>query len=307
MSAITLRLGGYQSEASVHTRALRILAAKLKEQLGDAIDIDLVANVTQHGRKAADVITMTASGELDACYIQSSYVDNVRAPAMRVLDLPFVFTDRAKIYPKLDGTMGRLLADEVAAGTPFRVLAYWDNGFRHLSNRLHPIRTPADCKGQKMRTTSSPLHQEIFAAFGFLPMSIDPADLPKAVAEHVVDAQENPLTNLVQFELYHTHKYASLTSHFFGCAPLLVNRERYDALPSNVRQAFAQAAQEATRSQREFAIAEDARCTAILEPAGVVITPAGQIDFAAFRAAVAPIVARETKAIGPKVMAELDA
>lgn len=305
MPRTKLRLGGYQTEASVHTRALRLLIADLERRLGDAIEIEFIPNVTQHGRKAADVVTMTAGDELDLCYIQSSYIDATRAPALRVLDLPFIFTDRERIYPQLDGAFGRHITDGVAAGTPMSVLGYWDNGFRHVSNREHPIRTPADCAGLKIRTTASPLHQEIFAAFGFTPVSIDPADLAQAVATGRVDAQENPLTNLVQFGLYTTHKHASFTSHFFGCAPLLVNKARYDALPRNVREALDAAVPAATKQQRQFAVDEDTRCTALLEKEGVKILPASEIDFAAFKAAAAKIVARETAQVDKSVMAQL--
>jgi TRAP-type transport system periplasmic protein len=305
MSPTTLRLGGYQTEASVHTRALRVLVAELTRRLGEKIAIDLVPNVAEHGRKAADVVTMAAGDELDICYIQSSYIDAAGAPSLRVLDLPFIFTDRARIYPMLDGAFGAHLSEEVAAGTPFRVLAYWDNGFRHLSNRLHAIRSPKDCEGLKIRTTASPLHQEIFSAFGFAPRSIDPADLAQAVASHKVDAQENPLTNLVQFGLYTTHKHVSMTSHFFGCAPLLINRARYGALSADARRALHEAVGVATKAQREFAIAEDARCLEILKPAGVTITPAEAIDLAAFKAAAAPIVARETATVSKEVRAML--
>ena len=305
MPRIDLRLGGYQTEASVHTRALRALVAELKRRLGDAISIDLIPNVADRGRKSADVITMVASGELDICYIQSSYIDATRAPTLRVLDLPFIFTDRARIYAALDGTFGAHLAAEIETGTPFRALAYWDNGFRHISNRLHPIRTPADCAGQKIRTTASPLHQEIFAAFGFTPVAIDPSELAQAVASGKVDAQENPLTNLVQFGLYATHKHVSMTSHFFGCAPLLINRERYDALSNEMQRALEQAVRAATQAQREFAAAEDVRCLEILKPEGVVITRADDIDVAAFKAASAHIVARETAQVRKHVLAAL--
>ena len=305
MSGISLRLGGYQTEASIHTRALRLMAAGLAERLGPAAEINVTANVATLGHKAADVLAMVARDEMDVCYFQSSYLDTERVPSLRALDLPFVITDRARIYENLDGAFGARLAADVAAGTPYRVLAYWDNGFRHMSNRLHAIRTPADCAGLKMRTTASPLHQEIFAAFGFAPMSVDPAELAQAVATGKVDAQENPLTNLVQFGLFATHKHVSLTSHFFGCAPLLVNKARYDALPDHARQALHEAARTATKAQRGFAVGEDVRCTALLAKEDVSVVPTADIDVAAFKAAVAPIVAREAKAIGKDVMAML--
>jgi TRAP-type C4-dicarboxylate transport system substrate-binding protein len=306
MPPITLRFGGYQTEASVHTRALRLMAADLTRRLGDEVEIVITANIAERGHKAGDLFDLVAKGDMDLFYFASSYVDAARVPSLGALDLPFMINDRDRIYGKLDGALGQRFTADVAAGTAYRVLGYWDNGFRHMSNRLYPIRTPADCAGLKMRTTASPLHQEIFASFGCVPMSVDPAELADAVATHRVDAQENPLTNLVQFGLYGTHKYASLTSHFFGCAPLMINRARYDALPKNVQEALQAVAREATCAQRGFAAEEDARCMAVLAKEGVQVLPASEIDFAAFKAAAAPIVAREAARIGKDVVAELE-
>lgn len=306
MANLNFRFGGYQTEASVHTRALRLMAADLAKRLGGECEVSVTGNVADHGHKAADVLAMVARGEMDVCYFQSSYLDTVSVPSLRALDLPFILTDRASIYPKLDGAVGERIAADVAAKTPYRVLAYWDNGFRHMSNRLRPIRTPADCAGLTMRTTSSPLHQEIFAAFGFKPLAVDPSELAQAVATGKVDAQENPLTNLLQFGIDKHHKYVSLTSHFFGCAPLLVNRARFDALSREAQDALVAAAREATLAQRGFAQAEDTRCSEVLRGEGIEIVPAAEIDLAAFKKAVAPIVARESTAIGPAVMAALE-
>jgi TRAP-type C4-dicarboxylate transport system substrate-binding protein len=252
------------------------------------------------------VLKLVAAGDMDVCYFQSSYLDTARVPALRALDLPFLHTERAAIYARLDGAFGARLAADIAAATPYRVLAYWDNGFRHISNRTRPIHAPADCAGLRMRTTTSALHQEIFAAYGFAPVAVDPADLHAAVASGRVDAQENPLANFVQFGLHPLHRHLSLTSHFFGCAPLLVNRARYDALPPVVRDALHAAAATATAAQREFAVAEDVRCRAIIDAAGVAVVPASAIDVAAFKAASAAIVAREADAIGRDVLALLE-
>jgi tripartite ATP-independent transporter DctP family solute receptor len=299
---VMFRFGGYQGERSVHTRALRLFAGALERHLGGETKVEVTANVADHGHKAADVLGMVAGGEMDVCYFQSSYLDTVNVPVLRALDLPFVFTDRERIYAALDGDFGALVAAAVAGGTPYRVLAYWDNGFRHLSNVVRPIRAPADCAGLRIRTTASPLHQEIFAAFGFQPVAIDPADLPAAVAERRVDAQENPLTNFVNFGIHKHHKHVTLTSHFFGCAPLLINRKRYAGLPAGVRDALHAAAAEATAAQREFAAAEDAECRAVILEAGAEIVEAEDVDVAAFKAKAAPIVSREAAGIGREAM-----
>jgi TRAP-type C4-dicarboxylate transport system substrate-binding protein len=300
---VQVRFGGYQTDASVHTRALRLLKPDLERRLGQPGAVVLSPNVTAQGRKAADLFAMVAEGELDLCYFSSSYVDIRHSPTLAALDLPFVIGDRARIFASLDGGLGARIAAELDANSPYRLVGIWDNGIRHLSTRLHPIRNLADCRGLKLRTTASALHQEIFAALGFEPIAVDPKDLPHAVASGAVDAQENPLTNTVQFGLYHTHRHVSLTAHFFGFTVVLANRRWHDTLPAAARQALAQSLAVATAAQRRFAIEDDARCMTLLRDDGVAIVPSEEIDRAGFKAALADIIARESARFGPEVVA----
>lgn len=292
-----LRLGGYQPESSVHSRALHRFAATITEMLRNDFSPTVEIDVTAHGHRAGDLLAMVEDGRLEACYFASSYLA-ARVPSLAVFDLPFVATDRVKDYQKLDGAFGVRLSADVAARTGYRVLGYWDNGFRHISNRLKAIRAPADCLGLKLRTLDNTLHQDIFAALGFTPLFIDVKDLGNAVASHIVDAQENPLTNLVNFGLYETHRHVSLTSHFFGVALFLVNRAWFDALSSEAKAGLEAAARAATLAQREFAMAEDTRCLDVLARAGVAVVTAEEIDWDAMRAAVAPVVEREVHRLG---------
>ena len=287
----TIRVGGYQGEASVHTQALRAFAMQVERQL-PGLHVEVTANVADLGHRAADCLAMVADGRLELCYFNSSYLAE-SVPSLALFDIPFVLTARESVYDQLDGALGRSLAADVAAATPYRLIDFWDNGFRHLSNRLHPILAPQDCTGLKLRIVASPLHKEVFAALGFEPVVVDVKDLVAAVTAHTVDAQENPLTNLVNFDLHRTHRYVSLTSHFFGVALVLANRAWFDGFDDEVRAKVTAAITQATAQQRALAEAEDARCLALLEKDGVAVVPAGNIDFPAFRAAVAPIVSRE--------------
>ena len=298
-----IRVGGYQGEASVHTRALRAFAAEIETRLPGR-HVDVTANVSDHGHKAADLLAMVADGRLELCYFNSSYLAE-RVPSLALFDIPFVLTARDRVYRQLDGDLGRQLAADVAAATPYRVLEYWDNGFRHISNRLHPIRAPGDCRGLRLRIVASPLHKEVFAALGFEPVVVDVKDLVAAVTGLAVDAQENPLTNLVNFNLHRVHRYVSLTSHFFGVALVLVNRAWFDGLDGQAKAGVTAAVEQATARQRHFANAEDAQCLAALQRDGVAIVPAQDIDFAGFRAAVDPIVGRELERLSPTLRAAL--
>jgi TRAP-type transport system periplasmic protein len=284
MPATRLRIGGYQAETSILTRAVRHLAAGLAAAPGDW-QIEVTRNVTERGFRAADLLSMVEEGTMHICYFASSYLAG-RVAALGCFDQPFGVIDRARIYADLDGDQGAWLAGDVARHTGYRVLAFWDNGFRHISNRLRPIRNPDDCRGMRIRTLDNAMYQKVLAAVGFEAVVIDVKDLVHAVETHEVDAQENPLTNTVNFGLHRTHKHLSLTSHFHGVALLLANRAWFEALAPALQTGLLAASAAATTAQRQFAIAEDALCLERLKQDGVAVVPEEDIDFAAFRAAV---------------------
>lgn len=292
-----LRFGGYQPERSVHTRAARALGAAL----GNCFDFELTAEITKAGRAAADLISMTESGELEMCYFASSYLAG-RVPELGVLDLPFAGESRLAVWQRLEGEGGRLLADAMARRTGLRIVGFWDNGMRHISNGLRPIRHPRDCAGLSIRTLDNAFHQAVFAALGFSPRFIDVKDLGRAVLTREIDAQENPLTNLVNFDLHKTHRYVSLTGHFAGVALLLANGAFMDALDDARLARLTTPVAGATLQQREFAAQEDEICIAALRADGVHIDTSADIDIAAFKAAVRSAVEDETAKIPPDVI-----
>jgi len=281
-------MGGYQAETSILTRALRHLAAGLSGSLGTPWQVDVIPNVTLRGHRATDLLSMVEEGTIEVCYFASSYLAG-RVASLGCFDKPFSVVDRARIYAELDGDLGARLAGDVAMHTGYRVLGFWDNGFRHISNRLRPIRHPGDCRGMRIRTLDNAMYQRVLAAIGFTPVVIDVKDLVRAVETHEVDAQENPLTNTTNFGLHRTHRHLSLTSHFHGVALLLANRAWFEALVPATQLAVLAASAKATAAQRQFAIAEDALCLEQLRRDGVAIVSAEEIDVAAFRAAVAGI------------------
>lgn len=280
MPKLRIRLAGYQPPRSILTRALTRVADALRRDPG--IEIELTPSITAMGRRADDLLAMTEGDELDICYFASSYLAG-RVPSLALLDRPYLVTDRPSAYALLDGAEGRRMADGVAQSTGFRVLAFWDNGFRHISNGRRPIRAPADCQGLRIRTLNNALHQAYFRRLGFEPLFIDVSDLVRAAADGTVDAQENPLTNVVNFELNRYHRYISLTSHVFGAAVVLVNCARFDAWPAGARAAVERAVSEATSVQRHDAAEEDETCHFHLAKVGVEILGPRDIDLAAFQ------------------------
>lgn len=296
---LVISCAGYHPEGTVYTRGLRIFEGEFNKA-SERAALNVIPNITSRGHKAVELLGMVARGEIDLCYFNTSYLVE-EVPSLRVFDLPFVISDRKRIFEKCDGPMGRFLAEELERLKPYRLLDFWDNGFRHISNWKHPITKVADCAGLKFRTVDSALHQDIFRALGFEPRHIDVRDLPEAVESKSIDAQENPLTNTLNLGVYRTHTYQSLTHHFFGPMVFIANRERFDAFPYSVQDDLRNALAVATRVQRALAVEADVESYQKLQEAGCQFVGTDQLDMAGFRSAVQTIYQREIARVDNRV------
>ena len=305
MTAIDMRCGGYQIPASVHSRALEVLKREIEGRLGAAVRIEIDGNIVARGRKAADLLDMVESGELTMCYFSTSYLAE-RVPEFAVLDLPFMVRDRHKVYAALDGELGALLSERLRACSDYRILGFWDNGFRHFSNRVRAIRRPEDCKGLRLRNLFSELHARTFEILGFDTVKLDVRDLGPAVRNGTVDAQDNPLTNIRNFGFLEYHRWITLTGHFFGSAALLCHAPSYESWPAAVRTAVDEAAAAATDAQRAFASAEDEAVLAEIDPLQNEIIHLTENERAAFVAAVKPLVDAQRERFGAKLIGYLE-
>ncbi len=305
MKPIPIHFGGYQPPASVHSRAAEQFGQILSARLGDAAAFNLEGNVVAAGRNAADLLSLVESGEMTLCYFSASYLA-ARVPAFALLDLPFMLRDRALAYRVLDGPLGQHLAEQLTQHTDFRLLGWWDNGFRHLSNRVRPIRRPEDCQGLRIRTLMSDLHQDVFRMLGFEPVPLDVKDLLASVRAGTIDAQENPLTNIYNFGIHTHHRYLTLSSHFFGAAVLLCHGDSYDAWPADVQHVVRSAAAEATQLQRQFAAAEDDDILSRLDPVQNDIEHLSATARREFTQLLAPLVDEQRARFGNDLFRYLD-
>lgn len=278
---IEITFGGYQGDNSVHTRGAKSLAEAVERLSGGAARIKFRQNIVEDGHKASDLLSMTESGELDGCYFSSSYLAD-RVPELALFDQHFAVPSRAHAYGVLDGSLGQRLKQEIEANTGYSVMGYWDNGLRHISSRGGRLNTPSACDGLKLRTLASDDHQRVFRALGFDPRAIDVRDLPAAVADGTVDAQENPLTNIYNFRLHDVHRSITMTGHLLGVALVLFNRDAVESWPENVRDAVHQAVAEATKDQRRFAEEDDVICAKALRADGVDLIELTADERAAF-------------------------
>jgi TRAP-type transport system periplasmic protein len=299
---IKIRFGGYSPADSTHSRAAVHFKEALARRIGVAVQVDHYWNVMDFGYRADDLLSMVECGLLTMCYFSTSYLAD-RVPELEVIDLPFIFESEARAHATLDGALGAFLTEKTESRLNYRVLGYWDNGFRHLTNRLRPIRAPGDLNDMRIRLQPNDIHVKTFELLGAVPV---PTDLKPGIAmieKGEVDAQENPLANTVTYGVDKHHRHVTMSGHFYGARGLYVNKATFDACPENVQEAVREAAREAIGVQRKLAAETEKGIRARLEKAGVAFVDLTAQERAAFVAAVQPVLRAARKKLGDDLLA----
>jgi tripartite ATP-independent transporter DctP family solute receptor len=202
-------------------------------------------------------------------------------PMMALFDLPYIFRDRAHAYKVVDGTIG----DELAKGLPakgLRLLAYWENGYRNVTNSKLPIEKPEDLKGIKIRVSENRVHVATFKAFGCNVTAMAFGEVFTALQQKTIDAQENPLAIIVSSKFYEAQPYVSLTEHVYMPAHLLISEARWQNFPENVKKAIQDAAFEARDYERKIIADGDEKYIADLKAANIKVNTVDKGPFVEF-------------------------
>jgi tripartite ATP-independent transporter DctP family solute receptor len=164
----------------------------------------------------------------------------------------------------------------------FEPLAVWENGFRHVTNNLRPINTPADLAGIKLRTPSGTWRVRMFQAFGANPTPMAFSEVFVALQTGVMDGQENPLAQIVASRLQEVQSYLSLTRHVYTPAYVTAGSNRWNSLPEDVRQILTETAREVQAYVYDTAARMDVEFLEVVRDANVAIN---EPDYASFEAA----------------------
>jgi tripartite ATP-independent transporter DctP family solute receptor len=233
-------------------------------------------------------------GTLDLTMTSTGPVPNF-VPEVAILDIPFLFRDYAHARAVLDGPIGQdLLTKFDAKG--IKALAWGENGFRHMTNNKHPVNTPDDLKGLKMRTMENPIHIEAYRQFGILPTPMAFTEVFTALQQGTVDGQENPLSVITAAKLEQVQKYLSLTGHVYSPALILMSKAQWDKLSAADKQAFSDAAKEAVKANRARIDEDEKKAVGDLRAKGMAVVDT--LDKTKFQAALTPVYNDFSKRFG---------
>lgn len=297
---ITIRMGGYGPPTTSFSKSLKLIGDTLEAAFGDRIGVKYVWNIMDFGYRAEEILWLVEAGVLTLGYQSWSYLTD-RVGELGFVDLPFLFERRDQARAAIDGALGRFLAAKIEERVNYRILGYFENGFRQISNRLRRVRVPADLKGMRIRVLPSQVQARTFELLGAVPLRWDLTEAIAAIKAGTIDAQENPFANTVTYGVHKFHRFHTVTNHFYISRPIFLHRPSFDAWPEDLRRAMREAVTRAIAYQRELAIAEDRDARAAIAAAGCEITELTADEHAQFRAAVAPLLAEARGTYGSKM------
>jgi TRAP-type C4-dicarboxylate transport system substrate-binding protein len=220
------------------------------------------------------------------------------APAAEIQNVPFAFRSQADVFAAMDGPLGDLLGAALAPrGIHLVPRACFENGFRHITTRGRAVRDAADLHGLRIRTPSGRIFVDFFESLGARPVAINLNRLHAALAQELVDAQENPLVMVEVNRLYEVQTHLSLTGHMWSGFNLLAHLETWRALPAEVRAVVDREAARHAALQRRETDAENRALVARLAGRGLVVNAT---DMAGFRARLGPFYARWKREFGAR-------
>ncbi|BDG47662.1 TRAP transporter substrate-binding protein [Parageobacillus sp. KH3-4] len=221
-----------------------------------------------------------------------------------ILDFPFLFNTAEEADEILDGPIGKKLLEKLP-DHELVGLAYWENGFRHVTNSKHPINTTDDLKGLKLRTMQNQVHIDAFKKLGANPTPMAFSEVFTALESKTVDGQENPLATIKSNKYYEVQDYLSLTKHVYTPFVFLVSKKFWDSLSPEEQKILRDAAVEAGKYQRELSRQEDKKALEELKKTGIKINEVSDEQRQKMAEDIKPVIDKYAKEFGEDLVNEM--
>ncbi|HVL73106.1 MAG TPA: DctP family TRAP transporter solute-binding subunit [Beijerinckiaceae bacterium] len=296
---VELRLGHVLAESHSWHVAATGFAKDVADKTGGRVKITVFPSSQLGSEK--DMVEGLQIGSQQAGLIGSGSFQPIE-PKMGIVELPYAWPTREHAYRAFDGELGGALAKLLEA-RGIVTLAWWENGFRHITTRGEPVRAPADLKGLKIRVTPDKMRLDTFRALGAEPAPLAFGELYSALQQGVFDAQENPLAIIWSASFFEVQKSVSLTGHVWGAACLVVSRQAWNRISAADQEVIRAAARDWGTKQRQMIAESEGDLAKKLEGKGMRVV---EVEKAPFVTAVQPVWKEFGAQFGPELMGLLD-
>ena len=281
-------------------------AEKFAELVGAKSGGKMKVNIFPGGTLGGDAPNVSAlqGGTIEFVLLNSGILASQVKP-FEVYDFPFIFASAKEADAVVDGAFGQkmhaMLADKGIVG-----LAYFELGFRNLTNSKRPINTVEDIAGLKLRVIPNAINVDWVKALGANPTPMAFPEVYAGLEQKAIDGQENPLSVILANKFFEVQKNLAVTNHQYNPQALIFSKKVWDTLSAAEKKVLQDAAAEASKFQRQVNRDKAATDLAELKKAGMQVTEFSPAEQAKLRDKLKPVVDKHGAAIG-SIVAELQA
>ena len=232
---------GGMSASSAAGRGLAKFAELVNEYSNGEITVQVFYDTTLGNSTA--VVSGMIQGTVDIGICGDSYYSGL-VPEIQGFELPFMFSDKEAARAAVNGEPGQYILDQLST-KGIQGLAFWEIGFRQLTNNTRPVSTPDDLKGIKLRCLPATYQVRAWEAAGAIPVPMDVSELYSSLQQGVVDGQENPISEIYANRFYEVQKYISMTNHVYTPMLLSMSAMRWAQLTPEQQDIILRAAKDA--------------------------------------------------------------
>jgi tripartite ATP-independent transporter DctP family solute receptor len=281
-STIQLKLATADTTQDMSYQVGQRFGAEIAEKTGGKYGVQLYVGGALGS--TVNIGNSLQTGIVDCAILTSGYLESL-VPTVQVIDLPFIFKDKASAEKILDGAVGqRLLADMEAKN--IIGLSWGWYGWRQLETRDRAVKTPADMEGLKIRIQPGAVFAAMFKALGAIPIALDGSEVYLGLSQQTVDAVDFPLPTAVTFKVYEVTKNLALTNHVYNAGALMVSKALWSRLTPAERDIFKAAAVNVQPFWRSSVADASTKAMDVCKQRGMQVS---ETDFAAFRAKMEPV------------------
>jgi tripartite ATP-independent transporter DctP family solute receptor len=265
----------------------------------------LKVNLFPGGTLGSDQANVSAiqGGTLEMASMNSG-IFAAQVKEFAVYDFPFMFSNSKEADAVVDGPFGKKLHDKLQ-DKGMVGLAYYELGFRSITNSKRPIHKVEDLEGLKLRVIPNPVNVEWVKAVGANPTPLPFPEVYAALEQKAIDGQENPVTVINANKFYEVQKHLVLSNHQYNPQSVIISKKFWDGLSAEQRKIIADAAQESAKYQREQARSQVATALDNLKKNGMTVTELPAAELNKMRDKMRPVVAKFGVSVGQDTVKEL--
>jgi tripartite ATP-independent transporter DctP family solute receptor len=249
-------------------------------------------------------VSALQGGTLEIVSLNSGILAS-QAKEFGVYDFPFMFASPKEADAVVDGPFGKMMHDKLEA-KGIVGLAYWELGFRNITNSRRPIRKVEDIAGLKLRVIPNAINVDWVKALGANPTPMPFPEVYAALDQKAIDGQENPVTVINANKFHEVQKHLVITNHQYNPQSVIFSKKVWDTLSAGEQKILRDSAVEAAKFQRQASREQAGAALENLKKNGMQVTELSPADLAKFQAAMKPVVAKHSEAVGADVVKALE-